>query len=233
MSDERASGGVAIFGGTFDPPHVGHVVVARDAFEVLPVRRVVWVPCGRPPHKPSWRVSSPELRLEMTRAAVAGDERFAVSDAEVRRDGISYTVDTIREIVAADPGVKPCLLIGPDQAEAFPGWREPEAIARLARIVVLAPGGVELDPSPSPGWEYEVLPVTRVDISSSEVRTRLRDGGGLRNLVPAPVRAIVERERLYRSERDRITMAGGAPPRRTSGARRRSVTTGQSRWKDR
>ncbi len=234
MSDERASGGIAIFGGTFDPPHIGHLMVAQDAFDALPVRRVVWVPCGHPPHKPSWRLTSPELRLEMTRAAVAGDERFAVSDLEVRRNGVSYTVDTIREIVAAEPGVTPFLLIGPDQAAAFHSWREPDAITRLARVVVMAPGGPAVGRPPSPGVEHEVLPVTRVDISSTEVRTRFHDGSRLRYVVPAPVRAVVEREGLYRqAERDRIATAGPAFPRTALGASRPHVMTRQSRWKDR
>ena len=103
MSDDGASGGIVLFGGTFDPPHIGHLAVAQDAFDSLPVRRVAWIPCGHPPHKPAWRLTSPGLRLEMTRAAIAEDERFVVSDVEVRRKGMSFTVDTIREVVAAEP----------------------------------------------------------------------------------------------------------------------------------
>ena len=233
MSDKRARGGIAIFGGTFDPPHIGHLVVAQDALDALRVRRVVWIPCGHPPHKPSWRVTSPGLRLEMTRAAVAGDDRFAVSDAEVRRTGVSYTVDTIREIVAAEPGVTPYLLIGPDQASAFRSWREPEVIARLARVVVMAPGAAAAGRLPSPGVEHQALPVTRIDISSTEMRARFREGGRLRYLVPAPVRAIVEREGLYRhAERDRIVTAAAPPSRGVVATRRRHLMTRQARWKD-
>jgi nicotinate-nucleotide adenylyltransferase len=233
MSDDRASAGIVLFGGTFDPPHLGHLVVAQDAFDTLPVRRVAWIPCGHPPHKPAWRLTSPELRLEMTRAAVAEDERFVVSDVEVRRKGMSFTVDTIREVVAAEPGVTPFLLIGPDQAAAFRSWREPEEIARLARVVVMVPGGSAFGRVPSPGVTHDVLPVTRVDVSSTEVRARFREGRRLRYLVPEAVRAVVEREGLYRhTGRQRIATAGVAS-RGAPGAGRRHITMRQSRWTDR
>lgn len=231
MSGERASAGVALFGGTFDPPHIGHMVVAQDAFEALSVRRVVWIPCGHPPHKLPWRVTSPELRLEMTRAAVAGDERFRVSDAEVRREGMSYTIDTIREVVGAEPGARPFLLIGPDQAAAFRSWREPGEIARLARVVVMVPGG-GTHGRVSPGVEHKELPVTRIDVSSTRLRARFREGRRVRYLVPGAVRAIVEREGLYRravrGPTSAVRVASGA----VGGAGHRHVTTRQPGWTD-
>ena len=232
MSDERASGGLALFGGTFDPPHIGHLSVAQDAFDTLPVRSLVWMPCGRPPHKRSWRrPASPQLRLEMTRAAIADDDRFVVSDLEVRRKGMSYTVDTLREIRAHDPETEVFLLIGPDQAAAFRTWREPDEIARLARVVVMVPGGSGFGRVPSPGVEHEELSVTRVDVSSSEIRARLREGRRLRHLVPDAVRAIVEREELYRrDERKEIAAAGVATRRATAAVGRRHVTTPGTRW---
>lgn len=233
MPDERASAGVALFGGTFDPPHIGHLAVAQDAFDVLPVRRVVWIPCGHPPHKRPWRVTSPELRLEMARAAVADDERFLVSDLEVRRKGPSYTVDTLREIVAAEPGARPFLLIGPDQGAAFRGWREPDEIARLARVVVMVPGGGAFGRVPSPRVEHEKLAVTRIDVSSSEIRAGFREARRLRYLVPAGVRAIVEREGLYLHAEREQAAAATAVRGRAAGAGRRHVMTRQTRWTDR
>ena len=233
MSDDRAAGGIVLFGGTFDPPHIGHLAVAQDAFDSLPVRRVAWIPCGHPPHKPAWRLTSPELRLEMTRAAVAEDERFVVSDVEVRRKGMSFTVDTIREVVAAEPGVTPFLLIGPDQAAAFRSWRAPEEIARLARVVVMVPGGSAFGGVPAPGVAHDVLPVTRVDVSSTEVRARFREGRRLRYLVPDAVRAIVEREGLYRAGGREGTVTAGVASRGAPGAGGRTTMTRQSRWTDR
>ena len=233
MSDERASRGVALFGGTFDPPHIGHVTVARDAFEALSVRRVVWIPCGHPPHKLPSRLTSPELRLEMTRAAVANDERFRVSDVEVRREGVSYTVDTVREAVGAASGTRPFLLIGPDQAAAFRGWREPGEIARLARLVVMVPGDGAYGRVPSPGVEHTELPVTRVDISSTQLRARVREGRPLRRLVPEAVRAIVEREGLYRGAKRGQVPAMGVASGAVGGAGRRRVSLRQPGWTDR
>ena len=229
MSDERASGGVALFGGTFDPPHIGHLTVAQDAFDALPVQRVVWIPCGCPPHKRPWRLSSPELRLEMTRAAVADDERFRVSDREVRRKGRSYTVDTLRARAAVDRAPRLFLLIGPDQAAAFRSWREPDEIARLARVVVMVPGGGSFGRVPSPGVEHEQLPVTRIDVSSSGIRTRFGEGRRLRYVVPDPVRAIVEREGLYRHT-DRTYIAAGGVASGGGGAGRRHAMTRGTRW---
>ena len=233
MSDERASGGIALLGGTFDPPHLGHLAVAQDAFDALPVRRVVWIPCGRPRHKRSWRVTSPELRLEMTRAAVANDERFRVSDREVLRTGMSYTVDTLRELVAADPATRLFLLIGPDQAAAFHSWREPGEIARLARVVVMVPGGGSFGRVASPGVEHEQLPVTRIDVSSSEIRARFSEGRRLRYLVSDAVRAIVEREGLYRHAERTYAAAGGVASGSAAGAARRHVMTRVTRWTER
>lgn len=233
MSDKRSSGGIALFGGTFDPPHIGHLAVAQDAFDALPVRRVVWMPCGHPPHKPVSQVTSPQLRLDMTRAAVGDDARFLVSDREVRRQGMSYTVDTLRETAAAAPGTRLFLLIGPDQAADFRSWREPDEIARLAQVVVMVPGGVAAGPIRSPGVEHRVLPVTRIDVSSSEIRSRFSEGRELRYLVPDAVRAIVEREALYRpANRQRIEAAGVASGRAAE-AGHGHVMTHQARWTDR
>lgn len=233
MSDERLSGGIALFGGTFDPPHIGHLAAAQDAFDALPVRRVVWMPCGHPPHKPVARATPPGLRLNMTRAAVADDARFRVSDREIRREGMSYTVDTLRDILAADPAARLFLLIGPDQAAAFRSWREPDDIARLARVVVMVPGGVASGRGRYPGVEHQVLPVTRIEISSSEIRSRLREGRRLRYLVPDAVRAIVEREGLYRHAEREPMAAAGVPSGGAAGAGRRRVMTRKTRWTDR
>ncbi len=233
MSDERPSGGIALFGGTFDPPHIGHLAVARDAFDALSVDRVVWMPCGHPPHKRPWRVSSPELRLEMSRAAVAGDRRFRVSDREVRRRGMSYTVDTLRELVAAHPATPLFLLIGPDQAAAFRSWREPDRIARLARVVVMVPGGTSFGRIPSPGVAHRQVRVTRIDISSSEIRARFAEGRRLRYLVPDGVRAVMEREGLYGRRGRTCVGAGNVASEGAAGTGRRHLMTRASRWTDR
>ena len=197
-SDDRSGNAVALLGGTFDPPHVGHLIVAQDVFEALPVERIVWLPCGDPPHKPPSSVTSPELRLEMTRVAVSGDERFDVSDMEIRRGGVSYTVDTLRELDRAASKEALFVVIGVDQLAQLGSWREPEEIARLSKIVVMTRSGD--DPSghkPSVDVAFDVVPVTRVDLSSTRIRDRVRARETLRYLVPDGVRAVIEREGLY------------------------------------
>lgn len=185
-----------IFGGTFDPPHLGHLVVAQDAWSALGLDRVVFIPAAVPPHKRG-RITPAELRLEMLRAATAGDERFEVSDLELRRPGPSYTVDTLRELRERDPTCALFLLLGADQFIEFHTWREAEEIARLATLVVLSRGGLDTG-SPRIAVPHRVLPVTRIDISATEIRRRVQAGEPIRYLVPRGVEEIVEREGLYR-----------------------------------
>jgi len=197
---------VGVFGGTFDPFHLGHLVVAQDAVEALGLERFIFIPSGIPPHKApdpgggmARGVTPAPLRLEMVQEAVASDPRFQVSDLEVRRPGPSYTVDTLREL--RSEGVEdPFFLMGVDQLAGFAGWREPREVAGLARLVVMAREGE--DPAAvDPGMEldFRVLPVTRIDLSSSRLRQRAAEGRSLRYLVPEEVRRIIRREGLYLS----------------------------------
>lgn len=187
---------LGVFGGTFDPPHLGHLVAASDAAQALGLDRVLWVPSAQHPLKGD-RVRTPaEVRLEMVRAAVAGDPRFAAEDLELRREGPSYTVDTLRELRKRHPGAELCFLTGADNLRELPLWREPDEIARLARLIVVSragegvPAGVE--------YPVELVRVTRVDVSATEVRRRVAAGESIRYLVPGAVREVIERERLYR-----------------------------------
>jgi len=187
---------LGIFGGTFDPPHLGHLVAASDSAQALGLDRVLWIPSAVHPLKGGRVRTPPELRLEMVQAAVAGDPRFAADDLELRRSGPSYTVDTLRELRARAPDAELCFLTGADNLRELPLWREPHAIARLARLVVLSragegvPAGVE--------YPVELVRVTRVDVSATEVRRRVAAGETIRYLVPGAVREVIERERLYR-----------------------------------
>jgi nicotinate-nucleotide adenylyltransferase len=193
---------LGVFGGTFDPPHVGHVAVARDATEHLHLDRLLWMPAGDPPHKPDQPISPAPLRLEMTRAAAAGEARFEVSELEVRRAGPSYTVDTLRALRAAHADAEIFLLVGADQLRTFAGgWREPTAILELATLALMDRAGDDAaEASPElPGMERAVhVPVRRVDVSSTEVRARVAEGGDVSALVPSGVLAVMEREGLYR-----------------------------------
>ncbi|HEX8208581.1 MAG TPA: nicotinate-nucleotide adenylyltransferase [Longimicrobium sp.] len=187
---------IGVFGGTFDPPHLGHLVVASDACEALGLGRVLWIPSAVPPHKLASVQASAEARLEMVRAAVEGDPRFEADDVELRRAGPSYTVDTLRELAARHPGDELVLLIGADNLREIPGWREPGEILRLARVAVLSRDGAGVPPDAPIPATY--VAVTRVDVSATEVRRRAAAGETIRYLVPDAVRALVERRGLYR-----------------------------------
>lgn len=187
---------VGVLGGTFDPPHVAHLIVASDVFSALRLDRLLFVPAAVPPHKLGAVRASPELRLEMVRAAIQNDPRFEVDDLELRREGASYTVDTLRELRERLPDAQLFFVVGVDQLREFHTWREPEQVAALARLAVVSREGED----PAPGSPYPVHPVrvTRVDLSATEVRRRIRAGEPIRYLVPDAVREIIERERLYR-----------------------------------
>jgi len=187
---------IGIFGGTFDPPHHGHLIAAADAFHALELEKLLLIPAATPPHKPDPDRTPAELRMMMLRAAVAGDPRFEVDDVELRRAGPSYTVDTLRELRERYPGCELVLLIGADMAREIHSWREPGEIARLARLAVLARAGDQ--PQPAGGLAALSVPVTRVDISATEVRRRVATGEPVRYLVPEAVREIIESEGLYR-----------------------------------
>jgi len=195
---------VGVFGGTFDPPHLGHLVIAEWARARLGLERVLFVPSGVPPHKRGRRVTAPEHRIAMARLAVRGNPAFGVSTLESRRDGPSYTVDTLRALRARRPGERLYLLLGEDSLEELPTWREPEAIRGLATLVVAARPGDGARPEPAgadSGRHLQWLDNPPIALSSSQVRRLVRARHTVRYLVPEAVRAYIERHRLYRGSR--------------------------------
>jgi nicotinate-nucleotide adenylyltransferase len=187
---------IGVFGGTFDPPHHGHLVIAADVHDALGLDRVLLVPSAVPPHKRNTVQAAAEVRLEMLHAAVRGDPRFQVDDLELRRPGPSYTVDTLRALRERFPGAELFFLIGADNVRELSSWREPEEIVRLARIVVV-PRGCESIDAEAP-FPFLTVPVIRTELSATEVRRRVAAGLSIRYLVPDAVREIVAREGLYR-----------------------------------
>lgn len=184
---------LGVYGGAFDPPHLGHLVAASDACEVLGLDRLLWIPSAVHPLKPVR--TAPALRLEMVRAAVEGDPCFQADDLELRRTGPSYTVDTLRALRAREPEARLVFLTGADNLRDLPRWREPEEIVRLATLAVVSRAG-ETVPADLP-YPAIPVPVTRLDVSSTEVRRRVAAGQSIRYLVPEAVRAVIARERLY------------------------------------
>ena len=188
---------VGIFGGTFDPPHIGHMIAAQDACEALSLSRFIFVPAADPPHKRGTTVSAARVRLEMLRAATQDNSAFEVSTLELERAGPSYTVDTLRKLSKEFPGSTLHLLIGVDQVREFSSWHEWEEVLKLAQIVMLTRAGTE-QPGPEAGFVRQIVNVTRIDISSTLIRARIAAGRSIRYLVPDAVEEIIAREGLYR-----------------------------------
>jgi nicotinate-nucleotide adenylyltransferase len=201
---------IGLFGGTFDPPHVGHLALAEWAREALSLDRVLFVPAGRPPHKGRARLSPVVHRVAMTRLAVRGNRAFAVSALEVVRDGPSFTVDTLRALKRREPRARIFLLMGADSLAEFHTWRDPAGIVAFATLAVAERPG-----SPGPGRaalgrraaaraglrgrpRIAWLRNPGLEVSSSAIRARLSAGRTVRYLVPDAVARYIARHRLYR-----------------------------------
>ena len=190
---------LGIFGGTFDPPHIGHLIVADDVRSALDLDRVVFIPAGTHPLK-GHKVETPShLRLKMIRAATAAAERFVVDDRELRRVGPSYTVDTITEYNEEFPNAELYLLIGSDILNEIHRWHSVIQIAERACIVVMSRPDAPEFFGPATDLETMRVDVTHVDVSSSEIRERVRSGRPFRYLVPEGVYEIIAEHSLYRS----------------------------------
>jgi len=185
---------VGILGGTFDPVHMGHLVVAQEVHERLRLDLTVFVPAGIPPHRTGGSVTNPLTRLKMLEGAIGEDSRFGISTIEIDRPGPSYTVDTLEQMAQERPDDRMHLVIGDDQWRRFHTWRSPERIAELAKLVVVGRNGEAGSRMDLPHQRVEV---PRIDVSSSDIRERVREGRSIRFLVPEPVRRIIEGESLY------------------------------------
>ncbi len=189
---------LGIFGGTFDPPHVGHLIVADDAAEALRLDRVCFVPTGQHPLKRSRVESAPELRARMIQAATAGSERFVVDEREIRRPGPSYTIDTLIEIEAENPEAELFLLVGADIIGELHRWHRIREIAERARVAVMSRAEAAVGAEAAGEFEFLSVGVTHVALSSSEIRQRIRLGRPFRYMVPDPVYQIIVSHNLYR-----------------------------------
>jgi len=195
---------VGLLGGTFNPPHLGHLVCAQEACDQLQLGRVVLVPTRVPPHKVVHDDPGVAHRVSMCETAAAADPRLEVSLVDVRRDGPSYTVDTLRLLHADAPGDELTFIVGGDMAHSLPTWRDPEAVLALATMAVAARERISreaivegLAGLPGAAERLRFFDMPRMDISSSLIRARVAAGRPVRYLVPDGVRAYIERERLY------------------------------------
>ncbi|HZZ43507.1 MAG TPA: nicotinate-nucleotide adenylyltransferase [Tepidisphaeraceae bacterium] len=189
-------------GGSFNPIHHGHLICARAVAEAAGFNRVLLIPSSQPPHKRlNGDIASAEHRLAMCRAAIDADDFFDVSDIELRRNGPSYTIETVRQLKASGWG-KVHWLIGADMVEILPKWHEPQALMAEAQFVVMARPGWGLDWEKMPGefrhLQKSVMAAPLLAISATEVRRRVAEGKSIRYLVPEGVRKYIEEKGLYR-----------------------------------
>jgi nicotinate-nucleotide adenylyltransferase len=198
---------VGLLGGTFNPPHVGHLVCAMEARDQLGLDRVCLVPAGAPPHKAIAGDPGTAVRIELCELAVASEPGLELLRDETRRAGPSYTVDTLRKLHDASPGDELTFIVGGDQALGLPDWREPETVLSLARIAVAQRGestreAVLARCADLVGAVQRLtfFDMPRLDVSSTLIRERVAAGRPIRHLVPAPVADRIAELGLYRAE---------------------------------
>ena len=187
---------LGLYGGSFDPVHLGHLLVAQAALEELALDRLCFVPAAQSPFKPATTPAPAEARLRMLRLALAGWTRCDVDDQEIRRGGTSYSIETVRTCAARFPVAELFYLIGADHVPTLPKWRESEALARLVEFVVIPRPGDAPGPAPAP-FRLRSLRGWPVQVSSSEIRARLAAGQTVNHLVPPGVAELIRREQLY------------------------------------
>lgn len=196
MVRSRQGRRIGVFGGTFDPPHVGHLVAAGDALEALDLDVVLLVVANAPWQKVGERqISGASDRLAMVEAAVSDAPGLVASDIEIRRGGLSYTADTLGALCAEEPHAELFLILGNDAAAGFATWERHDEVARLAHLVVVDRPG-----SPTPmdeEFSWTRIDIPELEISSTELRQRVADGRSIRYLTPAAVVGCISQRGLY------------------------------------
>ncbi len=190
---------IGILGGTFDPIHLGHLVLAEQVKEKLKLDQVIFIPCFRSPHKTRQKLSPAKDRFHMTQLALEGNSGFLVSDIELKRKGLSYTVDTLRQLKETYPNSQMYFLTGSDVVHEFDAWKDPKQIYKLAKVVIATrPGFDEFDRRSRFAKKSIVVPITGIDVSSSEIRRRVKKGKSIRYLVHSGVENYIKKKNLYR-----------------------------------
>ena len=184
---------IAIYGGTFDPVHHGHLILAREAIETLRLQKVIFVPAAVSPFKKSGPVASGEIRLSMLRAATKDEIGFAVDDCELRRPPPSYTIDTIEDIQRRERDAEIYCVIGEDNVAELAKWHRFVELEKIVRFVVLDRTGGPAN------YSHEIIR-RRIDISATEIRNRVASGRSIRYFVPQAVEEIIRREKLYQEQ---------------------------------
>jgi nicotinate-nucleotide adenylyltransferase len=193
-----------VFGGTFDPIHIGHLIIAIDVQAVLELDTVLFVPAGHPPHKPDSLISSNEDRLFMLDAALSGQPSFKISTVDLDRPGPSFTADTLAQLATQHPSDDLFFIMGADSLRDFPTWRDPERILDLAQLAVAARPAVPIDINrvnaeiPGAAQRIHLVDTPSIGISASSIRKRVSERRPITFQVPAEVERYILEQRLYR-----------------------------------
>lgn len=189
---------IGLFGGSFDPVHQGHLLVAQAACEELELSRLFFIPAAQSPFKPESNPAPAKQRLRLLRLALAGQTRYEIDEQEITRGGVSYTVDTVRDYARRFPRAQLFYLIGADHIPQLPKWRSAEELARLVEFVVIPRPG-EIAGLLQPPFRQRTLTGFPLGVSSSQIRSRIKAGLSIDMLVPAAVAEAIGNDRLYHS----------------------------------
>lgn len=184
---------IGILGGTFNPPHIGHLILAQEVAQKLSLNRIFFIPTNIPPHKESNNVNGLD-RLSMTKLAIKGDSRFKVLDLEIKRGGVSYTVDTVRELKNKFKRAEFYLIVGSDLANDFPTWKYFESLKKAVKIVVAKRRAYPLERKNN----FIMMQIVQMGISSSYIRGLIKKGFSVKYLVTDNVAKYIEKHRLYK-----------------------------------
>ena len=196
---------LGVFGGTFDPVHIGHLIAAEDARAALRLDEVLFVPAGEPWFKSYRRITPARHRLAMVRLAIRDNPRFGVSDMEIRREGPSYTIDTLAELRGERPDAELFVILGVDALREIDRWRQPRRLFQMATVVGMARPGASLDASvlnaaiPGASERLRLVDSALIDISGTDIRRRVADGASIRYRVPTAVERYIRDHNLYQS----------------------------------
>ncbi len=186
---------IGILGGTFNPIHIGHLILAEEAREKLGLDGVIFVPTFLPPHKDNSDIASAQARFAMTKLAISGNRYFSVSDMEIKRDGRSYTIDTLKEFKKKHPQDELYFIIGSDLLQYLDDWKDVGEIIRMVNFIVATRPGFPLEKIPS---HIKTVAIRAVDVSAFQIRNRVRQNKSFRYLVPEAVYKYIIRKKLYK-----------------------------------
>lgn len=189
-------GKIGLFGGSFDPVHHGHLLVALAACEELGLDRLYFIPAAQSPFKPQSQPAPANERVRLLRLALAGQTHYEIDEQELKRGGVSYTIDTVKDYVRRFPGEELYYLIGADHIALLPKWRSAEELAKLVHFVVIPRPGEAVATLPAP-FRQHTLTGFALAVSSSQIRARIKAGWTIEPLVPAAVAECIRNNRLY------------------------------------